>query len=88
MTVPSLSAMKSFESRYRVHEFRRVLPGVGRTGRGLVQFWGQRATRRREYNRREEGWEALSSGWKIDPRQHELHTVEISDIDRITDQQK
>jgi hypothetical protein len=72
---------RTFESAYRVWEFRRVLVGGMREGRGLVQFWGERRCRRQD--RSNGPWSPWKPPTRRDP--DNLHTVGIGDIVKIAD---
>jgi hypothetical protein len=75
------SGDRTFESAYKVWEFRRVLTGGMREGRGLVQFWGERLRRQRD------GSTSPWSPWEPPPRRDpdHLQTVGIGDIVKIAD---
>jgi len=64
--------------RYRVNEFRRFLPKVGNSGLGLVQFWGPKARRRFQLG-------SAPPPFVSDNDEFALRTVEVSDIEKVTD---
>lgn len=73
------SGSRTFESAYRVWEFRRVLKR-NRGDAGLVQFWGERKKRIQDKEGRWSRWEAPDTR---DP--DDLCTVNIGDIVAVTD---
>jgi hypothetical protein len=76
----SYAGSRTFESAYRVFEFRRLMPKVG-TGRGLVQFWGERKRRQRDAD--DDGWTDWARPDRRDP--DGLCTVEIDSVHKILD---
>lgn len=56
---------------YRVDRFRRFLPGRGLSGRGLIQFWGVRASRCYKAG-------DTPASWSTAETETRMHTVEIS----------
>lgn len=72
--------LRSAQIRYKVDELRRVIPKVGSSGAGLVQFWGDGAIRKPVGDRKGYGpWEPYGR----DPDR--LCTVDIGRIVKITD---
>jgi hypothetical protein len=62
----------SIEVLYKVERFRRFLKGRGSHGTGLVQFYGQKATRRFKAG-------AKKPAWTVDP-EVKMHTVELAEL--------
>jgi len=75
----SYAGARTFETAYRVWEFRRLLH-LNRGDAGLVQFWGERKKR---YQDADGNW----SRWEVpeirDP--DNLCTVDVADIVSVTD---
>lgn len=61
---------------YRVDRFRRFLPNRGLNGRGLIQFWGVRASQMYPAG-------AKAPAWKTED-QVRMHTVEVSNSLHVT----
>jgi hypothetical protein len=68
---------REFEARYRVDAFRQFIAKAG-NGSGLVQIWGQKA-------RRVIGDDGPSP-WTLEGPADKLHTVDLTDIVRVSDQ--
>jgi hypothetical protein len=73
------SGSRTFESAYRVWEFRRLLH-LNRGDAGLVQFWGERKQRQQDADGNWSRWEAAE---RHDP--DFLCTVAVDDISAVTD---
>jgi hypothetical protein len=61
-----------------VNEFRRFLPRAGASGSGLIQFWGPKVSRTYRAGDQPGPWERVGDD-------DSLRTVEVSEIDRISD---
>ena len=71
----SMVGAKIGDSLYRVDRFRRFLPNRGSDGKGLIQFWGLRATRTYVAGEPKPEWEVVGK--------RRLHTVNVGDVMRL-----
>lgn len=75
----SFTGNRTFETAYRVWEFRRVLR-LNRGDAGLVQFWG---VRKKRYQNSDGEWSPWEAPEVRDP--DDLCTVDIGDVASVTD---
>jgi hypothetical protein len=63
------------ESMFRVDRFRKFIDRRGADGRGLIQFWGPRATRTYKVDDGAPAWEVQE--------ERKMHTVTVGNITKI-----
>jgi len=73
IVIDGLFSGELFKSLYLIGRYRRFIPNRGSDGRGFLQFWGPRATKRWYPGKESE------PAWKeVEPRK--LHTVAVGEI--------